>query len=328
MKILAGAIALLVVLGAIAFFVLHAAGDGRFGTPVPGGKATEHALSSEVIAERDTRQADTAIGLDVFVPKQILFGDLHVHSSFSADAFQLTLPTSGGEGIHPVADACDFARFCANLDFWSINDHANSLTARRWQETVRTVRQCNEISASTTDPDLVSFLGWEWTQMGSTPENHYGHKNVILRDLADDAIPARPIAAAPPLGVPSTFSTGQAGRLALGLGAFALEGGHDMMRQLSEITSVQRCPEGVPVRELPLDCSEAVATPRELFAKLDEWGHAATVIPHGTVWGMYTPPGSSWAKQLTAELHDPVRQRLVEVYSGHPAACSRLCCWP
>ena len=39
--------------------------------------------------------------------------------------------------------------------------------------------------------------------------------------------------------------------------------GHDMMRQLSEITSMQRCPEGVPVRELPLDCSEAVATPRE-----------------------------------------------------------------
>jgi len=261
-KILASVGALLVVFGVIAFAVLLAAGDGRFGTPVHGGEPAEHALASEVVAERDARQAAAASGLDIFEPKQILFGDLHVHSSFSADAFQLSLPTSGGEGIHPVADACDFARFCANLDFWSINDHANSLTARRWQETVRAVRQCNEISAGAADPDLVAFLGWEWTQMGSTPENHYGHKNVILRDLADDAIPARPIAAAPPVGAPSTFSTGDAGHLALGLGAFALERGHDMMRQLNEITSMQRCPEGVPVRELPLDCSEAVATPR------------------------------------------------------------------
>ena len=34
-------------------------------------------------------------------------------------------------------------------------------------------------------------------------------------------------------------------------------------------------------------------------------------------WGMYTPQGSAWAKQLDPENHDPVRQQLVEVYSGH-----------
>jgi hypothetical protein len=71
------------------------------------------------------------------------------------------------------------------------------------------------------------------------------------------------------------------------------------------------------VRDLPLDCREQVATPQELFAKLDEWGHASMVIPHGTTWGMYTPPGSAWDKQLTPEQHDPQRQRLVEVFSGH-----------
>ena len=38
-----------------------------------------------------------------------------------------------------------------NLDFWPINDHANSLTARRWQETIRAVRQCNEIGAAGAD---------------------------------------------------------------------------------------------------------------------------------------------------------------------------------
>jgi hypothetical protein len=318
-KIFAGAVALLAVLGGIAVLVLYAAGGGWFGTPVAAGEPTTGAASPTVVAQREARQAEAAADLDLFEPKQILFGDLHVHSSFSVDAFQLTLPTSGGEGVHPVADACDFARFCSNLDFWSINDHAASLTQRRWQETVATVRQCNEVGGGTAgeDPDLVSFLGWEWTQMGSTPDNHYGHKNVVLRDLADDAIPARPIAAAPPPGVPSTFDVGRGGRLALGLGAFLLERGHDQVKQLSELTAQERCPQGVPVRELPLDCSEAVETPGELFAKLDEWGHAATVIPHGTAWGMYTPPGSSWAKQLSPELHDPDRQRLVEVYSGH-----------
>jgi len=319
LKISTRVVAVLAMLAATGVYVLYAAGGGRFGTPVPGGEPTERALPSSVVAQRVERQADAAARLDIFEPKQILFGDLHVHSSFSIDAFQLTLPTSGGEGIHPVADACDFARFCANLDFWSINDHAASLTARRWQETVRTVRQCNAISATglDADPDLVSFLGWEWTQMGSTPENHYGHKNVVLRDLDDDRIPTRPIAAAPPPGVPSTFDTGRSGRLALGLGAFALEGGHELIRQISEVTSMERCRDDIPVRELPPDCSEAVATPGELFAKLDEWGLAATVIPHGTVWGMYTPAGSSWAKQLSVEQHDPDRQRLVEVYSGH-----------
>src|SRR4029453_9616572 len=71
------------------------------------------------------------------------------------------------------------------------------------------------------------------------------------------------------------------------------------------------------VRELPLDCREQVATPKQLFAKLNEWGHEALGIPHGTTWGMYTPAGSAWDKQLTPEQHDPQRQRLVEVYSGH-----------
>ena len=99
-----------------------------------------------------------------------------------------------GEGSHPPADACDFARFCSNLDFWSINDHAESLTPGDWEETKRTVRQCNAVAGDPTNPDLVTFLGWEWTQIGETPENHYGHKNVILRDIEDDVVPTRPIA--------------------------------------------------------------------------------------------------------------------------------------
>ena len=227
---------ILLTLGSIASYVLFQASQGAYGDLVVAGTPTPERIPVAAIDTLDSSQLETAHSLNVFEPKQILFGDLHVHSSFSVDAFQLTLPSAGGEGIHPVADACDFARYCANLDFWSINDHAASLTPRRWQETIDTVRRCDALGGD--DPDLVSFLGWEWTQMGSTPDNHYGHKNVVLRGLEDGSIPTRPIAAAPPKGVPSTFDTGANGPLVRGLAAFALPGGHDMMAQLNEIQGV------------------------------------------------------------------------------------------
>ena len=52
-------------------------------------------------------------------------------------------------------------------------------------------------------------------------------------------------------------------------------------------------------------------------SKLAENGHEAIVVPHGNTWGFYTPPGSSWDKQLVGAQHDPSRQRLIEIYSGH-----------
>ena len=127
--------------------------------------------------------------------KQILFGDLHVHTTFSFDAFMLSLPMTGGDGAHPPADACDFARFCSALDFWSINDHAESISPAHWAETVESIRACNAVASANEEPDTVAFLGWEWTQVGATPEKHYGHKNVVLRDLEDGKIPTRPIGA-------------------------------------------------------------------------------------------------------------------------------------
>jgi len=59
--------------------------------------------------------------------KQIFFGDLHVHTTFSQDAFLFSLPMLQGEGVHPPADACNFARFCSSLDFFSITDHAEGI---------------------------------------------------------------------------------------------------------------------------------------------------------------------------------------------------------
>jgi hypothetical protein len=224
----------------------------------------------------------------------------------------LNLPLMGGEGAHTLADACDFARHCAALDFYSINDHASNIDPADWRRTVESIRQCNARAGGNDAPDLVAFLGWEWTQAGTTPGNHYGHKNVVLAHTDEANIPTRPIAASAggiAANPPSLWARG----------LLALEGGsrmHDLARRWTSLGGMEVC-EDADVRSLPGDCREVATDPEQLFRKLDEWGHASLVIPHGTTWGIYTPPGSSWRNQLVGANHDPERQTLIEIYSGH-----------
>lgn len=314
----------LIALGLFVVFALvgvYAAGHGWLGADGTAGTPTEVVRPATAHRANATQQGAVARELGVMGPrdagKQILFGDFHVHTSFSADAFMLGMPLTGGTGSHTVSDACDFARFCSDLDFWSINDHAESSTPRRWRETIEAIGRCDAVGGadgSSDAADLISFVGWEWSHMGTTAENHFGHRNVILRELDAERLPARPIASDSPADyfqLPSPLMMGLLPVIAgdpayLRYAAYAREN-----------DDVERCPDGVPVRELSGDCREYAATPGELFGKLDEWGFDSLVIPHGTTWGMYTPQGSAYEKQLRADFVDPVRQRLVEVYSGH-----------
>jgi hypothetical protein len=299
----------------VVVLVVLAAGRGWFGAHEEPGQVTQTRRSAAVISSIAGLVRAGAAGVGVRDAKQILFGDLHVHTTFSFDAFMTSLPMVSGEGAHPPADACDFARYCSALDFWSINDHAEGITPRAWRETVTSIRQCNEVAVDPANPDTVAFLGWEWTQVGTTPDTHYGHKNVVLAHTDDERIPARPIAAR---GVARMARRAYS---PVSLGLFALLGGeprlHDLARYLSERAELDDCDPDANVRELPDDCFETAETPGELFRKLDEWGHDAIVIPHGTTWGFYTPPGSDWDKQLTRAQNDPDRQTLLEIYSGH-----------
>ncbi len=306
-----------VALLAVLFFWFDHVGNGGMGEHEAPGQVTDRVRPADAVAATSAAVASAADEMLVSRPKQILFGDLHVHTTFSFDAFMMSLPIQGGEGAHPPADACDFARFCSALDFWSINDHAESITPAHWNETIETIRACNEVAGDAANPDTVAFLGWEWTQVGQTPEAHFGHKNVVLRGLEDDEIPTRPIGAtgtrdmtvaANPFGGPL------AGAYLHGAGDERL---HDLANFFMERDPLEVCPLGVPVRQLPAGCVEMVDTPDLLFDKLDDWGFDSMVIPHGTTWGFYTPPGSDWAKQLEGPMHDEERQILLEVYSGH-----------
>src|SRR5262245_47949382 len=289
---------------------------GWYGHLYGPGELTKQPIPAEVVAQRGAAEARAAaaIGGD---GKQILFGDLHVHTTYSTDAFLWTLPMMGGEGAHPLADACDFARFCSGLDFWSINDHSEAITPRKWRETKETIRECNAVGGNGAAPDVIAFLGWEWTQVGQVAAEHYGHKNVVLRHLEDDQVPARVIDS-------GGFTKSVLGNVPLGMRIGPVlydfrerQRYYDFDEFAREVAETPRCAEGVDTRELPADCSESAETPGELFEKLDQWGFESIVIPHGTTWGFYTPADSSWDKQLTSAQHDPKRQTLIEVYSGH-----------
>jgi hypothetical protein len=307
---------------AVSLVVLVVAGGCR-GRHEGPGEIKGAALPAAVIEARETRQAEAIRSLEpappVGPPKQILFGDLHVHTTFSADAFAMSLPMMQGEGAHPPADACDFARYCSDLDFWSINDHAEGISPRHWRETKESIRQCNAVAGDPADPDVVAFLGWEWTQVGATPADHYGHKNVLFRDLAEDRVPARPISARsgrllgamvarPPLWQ----------RLTIPLLDYRNRQRYfDFGKFQDDVRETPLCPEGVHVRELPADCHEVADTAEVLFEKLSQWGFDTIVIPHGTTWGLYTPPGTTFDKQLAPAAAGVGMQTLIEVYSGH-----------
>ncbi|MGH0033096.1 MAG: DUF3604 domain-containing protein [Myxococcota bacterium] len=282
----------------------------------PAGRVQGAGHGPEVVAAKQAAQREVRRSLAVPASKSILFGDLHVHTTYSIDAFLYALPVFGGAGAHPPADACDFARHCANLDFFSLNDHAEGLTPERWRRSIESVRQCNERAGDPASPDLMAFVGYEWTQMGMTPDAHFGHKNVIVPGLADEEVPPRPISALPDDVMDRARYLGLArvAEAALTLGARPYA---DFLWWIRRLANVPFCERGVDTRELPRECQETAPTPEVLFEKLAQWGGRALVVPHGLGWGIHAPPGARLDVQASPERSAPDVQRLVEVFSGH-----------
>ena len=252
--------------------------------------------------------------------KQILFGDTHVHSTYSSDAFLWSLPLNNGEGPHPVSDACDYARFCSALDFWVISDHAEAATPTKWMEAKKAVRQCNAIHENSETPDLISFLGFEWTQIDPDKENHYGHKNVMFLETDEESVPVMPIGsggvATDGMRSVDRLPTVRSNMLSMALVDFKNRNRYaDLITFSEHIVKTEDC-DG-DFYNPNSSCYFSALTPKDLFAALDEIKSDSIVIPHGNTWGFYTPSESSWDKQLSKEQNRSDKQISFEIMSGH-----------
>ena len=296
------------------FVWFYSIGQGWLGSdwqaaPVTGGPRLQHSSVSE---QSDNIPAEQQTRAESYDTPQVLFGDLHSHTNYSIDAYVFNTKAVKGGGIVTPADACDFARYCSALDFWSVNDHAEGLTPRAWVDTLKSIRECNDAAGDPMNPDVVSFVGWEWSngERDDVP-SHYGHKNVIFRAWEEGQTPTRPIAAAP------SYVLGKVPSVLLGLFSLTdgVEAASDLGRFIRESNQTPVCPKGVPANELPADCREVELTPRDLYRKLDEWGFDSMVIPHGLAWGTTNPSTADFRDQM--DQYERRYENLLEIYSGH-----------
>jgi hypothetical protein len=273
----------------------------------------------EAIQARIDRQTETLTEYGVESDTQILFGDTHVHTTNSTDAFLFSLPLlHGSQGAFPPSYACDYSRFVSQIDFYFLTDHAESYTPERWKDAIESIRQCNEIAQGVGLQDTFAFMGWEWSQSGLTAKKHYGHHNVLFKDYGEGDIPSRPIAAvAEVVTIPKRDDTGKNPKIIEYIDPRHGDYYAEFNNLIDQMADTPVCEKGIPSPELPADCYEEVNTTGELFAKLKEWDIDTMVIPHGMTWGLYTPPGASWETHLNPVDIDPSMTPLLELYSGH-----------
>jgi len=221
----------------------------------------------------------------------IYWGDLHVHTAYSLDAW-----ASGWTRGRYLKEAGIFALYCAKLDFVAFTDHSEMLTnADYWKDAIATARAMNEAAGRSLDgngdPAIVVFPGWEWTQ-----QKPWGHKNVIMK--YDD-----------PNLLPAQAARCYRGFLGPGLVTAYLRGRYTGQE------AITRTP-GELFDYLRRTCTRSGT------------GCATIVIPHGNAWGQLTDPRTDWLSitpnmftdwpaQLNPRDHDPDLQRAIEVYSQH-----------
>src|SRR5512147_1839480 len=93
----AASLGVVVLLGALGIWLLL---SGAFGSHLGAGEVTKTPIPPEIVAARAAAEAKAATAIGVGAEKQIVFGDLHVHTTFSPDAFQTSLPLLQGDGVH------------------------------------------------------------------------------------------------------------------------------------------------------------------------------------------------------------------------------------
>ena len=157
--------------------LLGAAGLQRPPVAWTDGEAALAAIQMLLAGNPALHYFETRFGLRL---SDIYWGDLHNHSSFSQDAGQ---HCSGATVLGP-ANALDYARYEAGLDFVALTDHAELRTtdADQWNIYLNIAREKNDETA------FLVFPGFEYTNtkglapLGGSTQG-YGHKHVLFQDF-------------------------------------------------------------------------------------------------------------------------------------------------
>ncbi|MEZ5573091.1 MAG: DUF3604 domain-containing protein [Halioglobus sp.] len=136
------------------------------------------------------------------------FGDLHIHTAFSLDAFGLGTRTTPEQayqfakgqqvGLQPRdvnGDPLRYAQIDRPLDFAMVSDHAEDVDSIAWQTTQDAAAQYYDRSADCT---FTTFVGYEWSR-APYAINEFGqiearnlHRNVLFRN---SVVPAAVVSA-------------------------------------------------------------------------------------------------------------------------------------
>ena len=239
----------LAILAAIVLAALYWAGTGGLGHHEEPGKPADSRRSEAFVGATGDAVAVAADALGVPAPKQILFGDLHVHTTFSFDAFLMSLPIVRRRGRAPAGRRLRLRPLLLRARLL-VDQRPRRGASRRGTGARPSTPSASATRSRATRPNPIPWPSSAGSGRRSAPRptNHYGHKNVMLRDIDDAEIPTRPIAAGG-LALQAIDDSGArpVARRPAGL-ARRRSASTTSPRYLAERDELPRCPEGASER--------------------------------------------------------------------------------
>ncbi|MEO1034770.1 MAG: DUF3604 domain-containing protein [Pseudomonadota bacterium] len=288
-----------------AALLLFAAADGRLGSPDGPGTITvvERVPVAAELAQNPYSQQAVRAALRQPTDAMIRFGDPRVYTTFSDQAFLLSLDEFGGQGPATLGDACDYARFCSAIDFWAATDHVATLTERRWRQTRETALQCQAVANADQAGAHDVFVGFSWPTTTDAQLNR--SRAIVLSDLDTDVRLSRDGVKNAPAAV-AGYASRFRERTELLLRAPARRT-LDYAAQSRETQRTFNCTPGSP------DCTDVSVAADAVLAD-----YTARAIPHWSV--VVDNARGDFLRHEADDLAPLGANELFEIYSGYGSA--------